>query len=67
MDTTLPNLLTPSEAADRLALPVRSLERLARAGELPAVRLPGNLLAFDPGDLMRWLAARKTHTPEVLR
>lgn len=59
MDIMLPHLLTPSEAADRLAMTTRTLERLARRGEVPCVVMPGGALAFDPADLAGWVARRK--------
>jgi excisionase family DNA binding protein len=52
---TLPELLTSQEVAAWLSLPTARVEKLARRGDIPALRLPGGDLAFDKADLVRWL------------
>jgi excisionase family DNA binding protein len=55
--THLPNLLTPGDVAAWLALPVRRVERLARDGEIPAIRLPTGEYVFAADELTAWLDA----------
>ncbi len=52
-------LLTETDVADVLGLTSRQVLRLARLGQLPFVRLPGNAVRFEPADLAVWIAARR--------
>jgi excisionase family DNA binding protein len=56
--TALEQLLTISELAERLSLSERTIRRMVGGGQLPCLRL-GRQLRFVPGDVLRWLAARK--------
>jgi hypothetical protein len=56
----LPALLTPGEVSKWLLLPLRTVERLGRAGELPAVELPNGDLLFEADALIVWLKTRRT-------
>lgn len=52
------HLLTLPELAERLQLSEKTIRRMIAGGRLPCVRL-GRQLRFLPGDVFRWLAARK--------
>lgn len=52
-------LLNAVQVARRLGIPAARVKRLAKAGELPHVALPGNELRFDAEDLDRWVASYK--------
>ena len=54
----LPALLTIGELSDLLKLSEKTIRRMIAAGRLPCVRL-GRQLRFLPGDVFRWLEARK--------
>jgi excisionase family DNA binding protein len=54
-------LLTIGEAARRLAVSERSIWRIIAAGRLPVVRV-GAAPRIDPGDLRRYIEARKQRT-----
>ena len=51
-------LLTGQEAADSLALSLRTLRTLVGRGELMPVRI-GRAVRFDEDDLRRWVDERK--------
>jgi len=51
-------LMTAREAADALALSVRTLRTLCQRGELTPVRI-GRSVRFDPNDLRRLIDERK--------
>ena len=53
----LPQLLDPSEVAAWLGVPVRRLERLVQAKEIPAIWVCGQL-RFDAAQLRAWLNGR---------
>lgn len=53
-------LIGVAEVGKRLGLPPRTVTRLARAGELPSVRLGERTLRFDPNDVEAFIASRKT-------
>ncbi len=55
-DTRL--LLTSREAAESLAVSVRTLRNLQHRGELSPVRI-GRSVRFDPGDLRRLIDEKK--------
>ncbi len=50
MDNIAP-LLTPREAAERLAVHPETLRRWAREGRISAVKLPGGAVRFRPEDI----------------
>jgi excisionase family DNA binding protein len=56
-DSILPTLVTPGDVAAWLALPARRVERMARAGDIPAIRLPSGEYVFDADELTAWLEA----------
>lgn len=45
-----PRLLTRAEAAERLGMSVKSVDRMLRRGDLPAIRF-GTAVRIDPRDL----------------
>lgn len=47
-------LLTSAEAARRLGISERELDRLVQGGELSALRLGGELVRFHPDDVDAW-------------
>jgi len=51
-------LLSIAEVARLLKLSAKSVQRLAARGSLPCYRI-GRLVRFSPGDVFRWLEARK--------
>lgn len=55
---TLPRLLTLSEVAEQLQLSEKTIRRMIAGGRMPCVRI-GRQLRFLPGDVFRWLVARK--------
>jgi excisionase family DNA binding protein len=52
------SLLTLREVAGQLAVSPRTVRRLVAVGELRCVRI-GRLIRVHPGDVSRWLSARK--------
>ncbi len=60
-ERTLERLLTSQELAGLLRLNVKTVERMARAGRLPSVRVCGRT-RFRPSDIASWLAAREDRT-----
>jgi len=58
------NLITDSQAAAILQLTPRQVAKLARRGELPTVRLPGNEIRFDPDDIRLWIERHKVPPKE---
>jgi len=55
----LERLLTSREVAELLRLNPKTVERMARAGRLPSVRV-ARRLRFRPSDIASWLTARRT-------
>jgi excisionase family DNA binding protein len=53
----LPEVLTPREAADFLRIHVRTLERRAAAGELPAPYRSGRLVRYSRTALQQFIQA----------
>ena len=51
-------LLTAREVAADLGVEFRTVLKWAKAGELPAFRLPSGALRFRESDLDAWLEAR---------
>jgi excisionase family DNA binding protein len=62
MDDTLPVFLTTEEVLGWLKVTPRTIYRLIRAGDLPAVRV-GRQWRFRRADLENWLAARAPSMP----
>ena len=60
MSTSLPTLLTPHEVAHWLSQPAARVVRLARAGQIPCLKLPDGKLLFDPRELSRWVERLRT-------
>ncbi len=60
-------LLTPIEASDLLRLPTRRVVKLARAGEIPHVLLPGDELRFREAELWLWVERHQQPTGEVAK
>lgn len=54
----VPRLLTLQELSQVLQLNPRTIRRMIAARRIPCVRL-GRQLRFVPGDVFRWLEARK--------
>lgn len=61
-DTILPAFLTTEEVLSCLKVTPRTIYRLIRAGELPAVRV-GRQWRFRRADLENWLRAREVGGP----
>jgi len=59
MNTASPRLLTHDETAGILRLTPRQVARLANAGRLPTVRLPGGEVRIDERDLWQWIERHK--------
>jgi len=55
-----PRLLSTTEVIDLLGVTRHTLCAWARASKIPAVRLPDNSYAFDPGALASWIEGRTT-------
>ena len=55
----LEKLLTGREVAELLQVNPKTVERMARAGRLPSVRVCGRV-RFRPSDIASWLAERRT-------
>lgn len=57
-------LLTRDEAAARLGISVKTLRRLVRIGDLPAVRYsPTSVLRFREVDLRKFIESRTSARP----
>ena len=54
----VPPMMSIEEVARFLNLSVTTVRRLVARGSLPCYRI-GRLLRFIPGDVFRWLEARK--------
>ncbi len=52
-------LLIDGEAARLLRMPLKRLQRLAKAGDIPHILLPDDEIRFDPDDLREWVESRK--------
>lgn len=55
----VPRLLTTEETAELLAVSTKTLGKLARAGDVPAVRV-GTQWRFELQDVVAWIRKRKT-------
>jgi excisionase family DNA binding protein len=60
MTHNLPALLTPQQVAEWLAWPTGRVVKMARKGEIPCVKLPGDEVMFDRAELLRWLESLQT-------
>jgi excisionase family DNA binding protein len=60
-ESPLEKLLTACELAEVLRLHAKTIERMARGGRIPSVRVGGRL-RFKPSDIASWLAAREDRT-----
>ena len=58
---SLEKLLTTHDLAELLQLHVKTVERMARSGRLPSLRVCGRV-RFKPSDIASWLAAREDRT-----
>lgn len=63
-------LVSPEECARRLGLPVSRVQKMVRAGELPAVRLSARTLRIPTTAIAAWVkqqtdAAKLADGPEV--
>jgi len=61
-DKELPRFLKTEEVLDCLKVTPRTVYRLIRTGDLPAVRV-GRQWRFRRADLEKWLAAREAPGP----
>ena len=59
--TIEPWLFTSKEAAKALCISERTLYALAKAGEIPAVRV-GRAVRYDPADLRAWVESAKKNS-----
>lgn len=57
----LEQLLTTRELAELLRLHTKTIERMARAGRLPSLRVFGRL-RYRRSDIASWLAAKEDRT-----
>ena len=57
----LEQLLTTPEIAELLRLHTKTIERMARAGRLPSLRVFGRL-RYRRSDIASWLAAKEDRT-----
>jgi hypothetical protein len=55
VDTQPPTLWSGRDVAAWLGQSTMRVMRMVRAHEIPHVSLPGGAIAFDPGELTRWL------------
>jgi excisionase family DNA binding protein len=53
-------LLTARAVAETIGVSPETVLRWTRRGELPAIRLPGGQLRYDPATIDEWLAGRVT-------
>jgi hypothetical protein len=53
-------LLTADDVAAWLLMPSRRVERMARDGLIPSIKLPDGSRLFDPAALAAWLDTRRT-------
>ena len=57
-------LLTAREVAELLGFSRETILRWTRAGELPAIRLPGGKIRYRPDAIEAWLEARAVGEPD---
>jgi excisionase family DNA binding protein len=56
--STIPQLLTIDQLAERLGITVRHVRRLVAEKRVPYLKV-GKLVRFDPDEIKRWLASRR--------
>lgn len=61
----MPDLMTPTELAQRWRRPTRWIREQAKAGAIPAIAV-GSRWRFDPDDIARYETRRKTADPLTL-
>lgn len=54
------NLIDYAKAAAKLDVKVTTLRSMVHHGSIPHVRLGPRLVRFDPADLDRWIAEKRT-------
>jgi hypothetical protein len=60
MSVPLPHLLSAMEVATWLVMPTRTIEKLARDRQLPAIELPDGSYMFEAEALTAWMHGRRT-------
>jgi PTS system nitrogen regulatory IIA component len=60
------SLLTSGDVAKRLGINIATVERMARAGRLPAIKV-GKLWRYRETDLDRWLEERVSYAHHPCR
>ena len=56
--STIPQLVTIDQLAERLGITVRHVRRLVPEKRLPYLKV-GKLVRFDPDEIKQWLASRR--------
>jgi excisionase family DNA binding protein len=56
--STIPQLLTIEQLAQRLGITVRHVRRLVAEKRVPYYKV-GRLVRFDPAEITRWLGTRR--------
>ena len=56
--STIPQLLTIDQLAERLGITVRHVRRLVAEKRVPYLKV-GKLVRFDPDEIKQWLASRR--------
>jgi hypothetical protein len=62
---TLPVLLSSTDVGQWLNLSPGQVERMARRGQVPSIRLPNGDLLFDRVELLQWLDHLREQPREV--
>ncbi len=65
METNFESLLNSTQAADLLSIHPKTLQKMARAGQVPARRI-GDLWRFRASDLDTWLRTGVCSTPPLM-
>jgi hypothetical protein len=58
-------MLTAMDVALWLSLPTGQVERLARRGQIPSVKLPTGDILFDRAELLMWIDHLRDQPQEV--
>ena len=56
--STIPQLVTIDQLAERLGITVRHVRRLVAEKPVPYLKV-GKLVRFDPDEIVQWLASRR--------
>jgi excisionase family DNA binding protein len=56
--STIPQLLTIDQLAERLGITVRHVRRLVAEKRVPYLKV-GKLVRFDPDEIKQWLASQR--------